>query len=284
MFIWENKIPDFLIEKKNIVRMVLFTALFALAFINFYAPFSIETQFNVTDLQLFFYSSLVILTGVLVVVISRILLYRYSRKNNVTYLQYALWIMGEIICMTIVYSVLDKYVVQDPRNMESILRITLKNTALVLLLPYTFSWLYFAWQEKSKKLEELSKTDSPKGMPKRMINFHDEKGTLRFSVFSENLLYIESADNYITVYYLNKGGLSRFLVRTSMKNMEKNLSDYNIIRCHRSFMVNIDKVRILRKEKDGLHLELDLDKPFDLPVSKTYVNNVLEAFSGNSAG
>ena len=32
----------------------------------------------------------------------------------------------------------------------------------------------------------------------------DEKGDLKISIALENLLYIESADNYTTIYYLNK--------------------------------------------------------------------------------
>ncbi len=44
-------------------------------------------------------------------------------------------------------------------------------------------------------------------------------------------------------------------------------------------MVNLDKVDIIRKEKDGLHLELDTDPPISLLVSKTYFKAVIETFS-----
>ena len=35
-----KKIPSYIYEKQNIVRLVLLTALFALVFINIYKPFS----------------------------------------------------------------------------------------------------------------------------------------------------------------------------------------------------------------------------------------------------
>ena len=38
-----------------------------------------------------------------------------------------------------------------------------------------------------------------------MIPFYDDKSVLQFSVKKENLLYIESAENYVNVCYLNKG-------------------------------------------------------------------------------
>ena len=69
----QKPVPRYLTEKKNLVRLVLFTALFALIFINLYSPFGADKWFDVTRLEFFTYSSLVILTGVLVVVISRII-------------------------------------------------------------------------------------------------------------------------------------------------------------------------------------------------------------------
>jgi DNA-binding LytR/AlgR family response regulator len=44
-------------------------------------------------------------------------------------------------------------------------------------------------------------------------------------------------------------------------------------------MVNLDRVAIIRKESDGLNLELNTDPPARLLVSKTYVKQVMEAFS-----
>jgi len=43
MFDWQEKIPAYLTEKSNIVRLILFTAAFALIFINLYAPFGVYT-------------------------------------------------------------------------------------------------------------------------------------------------------------------------------------------------------------------------------------------------
>lgn len=72
---FQKPIAPYLIEKKNIVNLILFTALFALVFINIYSPFGADRWFSLTRFQFFTYSSLVILTGVLVVVISRIIMY-----------------------------------------------------------------------------------------------------------------------------------------------------------------------------------------------------------------
>ena len=74
-----KKIPDYLTEKGNIIITIFLTAIFALIFINIYSPFNVNYWYEITDTQLFFYSSLIILTGVLVVVISRIIMYHYYK-------------------------------------------------------------------------------------------------------------------------------------------------------------------------------------------------------------
>jgi DNA-binding LytR/AlgR family response regulator len=61
--------------------------------------------------------------------------------------------------------------------------------------------------------------------------------------------------------------------------MEEKFSGTEIIRCHRSYMVNFEKVKVIKKDKDGLKLELDNPSVTDIPVSKTYVDNVMQTFS-----
>lgn len=276
----EYPIPDYLTRKGNLVRLVIFTAVFALAFINIYDPFGVDTYLELRGIRLFLNSSLVILTGMLVVVISRVIMYFFSRKIQLNYWQYILWVFLEILVMAFVYSIYVKFILVDERDFMEISSISMKNTSLVILLPYTILWLFFSWQDKTIKLQKLEEKDMPAGAKRAgMITFRDEKGTLRLSVQHEDLLYLEAADNYVTIYYLRGDKVQKFMVRNSMRAYEEQFKDSSIIRCHRSYMVNLSKVRIIRKEKDGLHLELGNDPAISLLVSKTYVSGVMEAFS-----
>jgi len=280
MLIWEISIPEYLTKKQNIIRTVLFTAVFALAFINFYSPFGVNTRFNITTkIQLLLFSSLIILTGVLVIVISRIILYHYSKIRRINYFQYILWVIAEIISMAAFYTVFVKFILKDERYFTEIFKVSIKNTSLVLLLPYSILSLYFSWRFKSEQLEELSYKDKITDSSKKMIPFHDEKGTLRFSILLGDLLYLEATDNYVTIFYIDNGKITKYLIRNSLKNFEPKLQPKKIMRCHRSYMVNFEKVKIMRKDKGGLFLELDIEQKFSLPVSKTYVGAVIEAFS-----
>lgn len=279
----DGKIPAYLYDKKNSLRMILFTALFALLFINLFQPFGSRDWYpGISDIKYFAFSSLIILTGMLVVVISRVILIAYSNRRDVLYWQYALWILCEIVAMAIFYTLFAKFFPKDGivRDISEIFRQSLFNTTLVLLLPYLISWLYFSWKEKSALLEHIGHEKIADIHAKTLIAFPDEKGDLKISIMLENLLYIESADNYATIYYLNKSRLSRFLLRNSLKWMEENLTkETPLVRCHRSYIVNIDKVKILKKIKGGLVLELDAESTPDIPVSKTYYEEFMNKFS-----
>jgi hypothetical protein len=272
-------IPTYLIDKKNIVRLILFTSLFALVFINIYSPFGANRWFNLTRLQFLTYSSLVILTGVLVLVISRIIMYHFCRKHIINILQYILWIFAEILCMALFYALFEKLVLKDIRIFPDLVKISARSTALVLLLPYSVLWLYFSWKDKKEQINRLAENKSFPVNPREMIAFYDEKKVLRLSIKTESLLYIESAENYVSICYLDEDKVSKYLLRDTLKKMEVIFAGTEIIRSHRSYLVNFEKVKVIRKDKDGLKLELDSPVAIDIPVSKTYVDTVMQTFS-----
>ena len=275
-----QKIPDYLNEKGNIVRLVIYTAAFALVFINIYQPFGSKNWFQVSDVKYFLFSSLIILTGVLVVVISRIIMYYFSKNHDLLISQYAVWVLGEIIAMSLFYTILETFAFNDTRSFKEMMKQSTINTSLVLLLPYSTIWLYFSLKDKNKKLEELSHELEVMEQPvKGILNFFDEKKELRLSVFSEQVLWIEAADNYVKIQYLNKGKVSAFMVRNTLKIIEESLINTSMVRCNRSTIVNFDHVIILRKEKEGILLGLDKEFIPDIPVSKTYAEKVMLRFS-----
>ena len=278
-----NKLAEYLYNKKNNVRIIIFTALFALLFINLFQPFGSRNWYpNISDTKYFVFSSIIILTGMLVVVISRVILVSSAKKNALLYWHYSIWILCEIFAMAIFYTLFSILIPKDgiEREIREVFEQSLYNTALVLLLPYSISWLYLSWKEKSQLLENIEQENIQNKASKTLIAFPDEKGDLKISVMLENLLYIESADNYATIYYINKSSKSHYMIRNSLKWMEENLAkETPLVRCHGSYIVNLDKVKILKKEKNGIMLELDAESTPDIPVSKTYYQSFMDKFS-----
>lgn len=267
----------------NITRLIVFTALFALIFINLYAPFGVESWYKVTRVELFFYSSLVILTGVLVVVISRIIMYHYSKRHPITLFQFILWVLAEILFMAIFYSLFEDLILNDKRSFDTLLKNSIMNTALVLLLPYALQWLYFSWKDQKIKLEAFKEGSPSEETIRNMIAFNDEKGIMQLSIKFDQLLYIEASGNYISIAYSHNYKMRKTLIRNTLKEIENAHPNSDLIRCHRSFIVNFSNVKLMRKTKEGLVLELEASEPIEIPVSKSYIDKVMQIFS-RSAG
>lgn len=279
-----QKIPEYLNDKGNLIRLIVYTALFALVFINIYQPFGSRNWFPVSEIIFFVFSSLVILTGVLVVVISRIIMYRYTRKHDLLLWQYIIWVVAEIVAMALFYSLFGSIILNDARPLREIMRQSVINTSLVLLLPYATIWLYLSWKDKNKKLENLIQDDSkPEKQSDQVYNFFDEKKELKLSVKADQVIRIDSADNYVKVHFLNKGKITSFMIRNTLLSIENDFANTTLIRCNRSVIVNFDKVKVLRKEQDGIYLSLDLASVQDIPVTKKYAGRVLSRFSNYSA-
>ena len=108
------------------------------------------------------------------------------------------------------------------------------------------------------------------------ITLFDNSGVLKMSLSLASLYYIESDDNYIVVWYTDsKGELKKYMLRCRLKTVEESFKGSSLVRCHRKYIVNIDKVKVLRKERDGYELDLDNDLIPPITITKTYIANVL---------
>jgi hypothetical protein len=275
---FNQKMPSYIYSKQNIVYLILSTAFFALIFINLYKPFSSENWYPVSDFMFFVFSSLIILTGVLVVVISRVILYRTGKRKAITIGNYAVWIVLEIFFMSLFYTIYTLALNPERDYLSSFKESTI-NTALVLLLPYTIVHLYLIYRENKRQLEKIESAHAETTLPQKIYSFYDEKNELRLSVNRNNLLYIESADNYVLIWYLNKGSLTKFMLRNSMKAIEEQMAETHLLRCHRSYIVNFEQINVIRRQKDGIYVEFGMKDVPDIPISKKYSERVILKFT-----
>ncbi len=103
-----------------------------------------------------------------------------------------------------------------------------------------------------------------------LINFKDESGQIKFSVQRSNLIYLESASNYLMVFYKIDDEVKREMVRNTLKKIQEEMEAFNIIRCHRSYMVNMQNVIFAKKDGRNYMLKLQQVKNM-IPVSRNYL-------------
>lgn len=273
-------IPSFIYKRSNQIAMIVFVPIFALVFILIYRPFDFD---KIGDTDLFAWlqiprelsiqliTVLMILVGMAVVAISRTLMAIYTRRRPISYVKYIIWVFLEIVIMALIYTVAAMFT-DTPKSVVEIFRNSLIKTILVLFIPYVMCYIYFIWRERVAQLKSLREriAEDETVLQNAYVQIYDEKNEMRLSIRRENLIMIESADNYVCVWYLNNNAPKKTLVRNTLKRVAEQLVKTSIIRCHRSYMINIDIIKVLRREKEGLFVEFGIEGVPDVPISKTY--------------
>lgn len=275
-------IPSFIYKKSNQITMVIFVPIFALLFIAIYSPFDfnqIDTEGKVLswlhiesrELAVQLITLGLILIGMAVAAISRWIMGVYTRKHQISYVTYISWIACEILVMTLLFT-LGGFSIEPNKSVVTIFRNSLIKTFFILLIPYTLCYIYFIWQERVAQLRSIKArlAEDETTLKTAYVQIFDDKGEMRLSVRRENLIMMESADNYVCVWYLNNNSPKKVLVRNTLKNIADSLSSTHIQRCHRSYMVNLDLVKVMRREKEGVFVELGIEGVPEVPISKTY--------------
>lgn len=278
-------IPSFIYSRANQIFMILFVPIFALIFINIYRPLDfdrIDDSFlnglNISrEISIQLIALLMVAGGMAVATISRVIMRAYTNKRPITYLGYIVWILGEISVMASLYTLAALFTDTD-KSVPELFNNSFVKTSLILLIPYTMCYTYFVWQENRRELRTLRKQidRDETVLQKAYIQILDEKGEMRLSIRRENLLLIESADNYVCVYYLNGDKTKKSMVRNTLSRIAEHLQGSRIVRCHRSYMINLDHAKVLHRDKEGVFIELGIEGVPDVPISKTYADNVKE--------
>ena len=123
---------------------------------------------------------------------------------------------------------------------------------------------------------EMSLTSAESVVYPSLINLYDYNGTLKLTINSDSLYYIESQDNYVKIYYENQEKLLSYMLRCRTKAIEENLADTSMVRCHRSFMVNVMKINHIKKGGKARYIVLNNNEIKPIPVSKSYFKNLIE--------
>ena len=225
--ILNNKIPAYLLGKYQLIGTITFSVLFAIVFLNIYIPFSETAWFALGGSVMFSLTIIFTTASILMLVISRMLMYRSKKIFELTYAGYTIWCMAEIalICMfytwlTLVYST---PLAETPWTTFGR---TLLYGTIALGIPYLISGMYFAIIDKNNTIKLMNfenvVTDEPVKPEAQMskITLFDNSGALKLSLNPDSLYYIESDDNYIKVWYTDsKGEMKQYMLRCRLKTV-----------------------------------------------------------------
>lgn len=154
---------------------------------------------------------------------------------------------------------------------------------LTLVFPYlVLDLLAHIYETRCRLIEaqeQIHEMEIGTGREDDPIKFVDEKDTVRLVLTPNKIISIESSGNYVDILYDNNGHASRFSLRNSLKAIEPVCTQHGLMRCHRSFFLNISKVKVLKRTPDGMFAEIDFEGVPDIPVSKSYMSDVFNKFN-----
>lgn len=128
--------------------------------------------------------------------------------------------------------------------------------------PYTIITLLLV--VLSPKEESVMAESSP-------IRFLDKAHKLKFLAVAESVLYVKADENYVKIVYEEGGNVKTYDLRNSMKGVEQSLLQHGLLRCHRSYFVNPQHIKTVRRTKEGLVLaDINIDGCPPVPISSTY--------------
>lgn len=279
-----------LLELGNIVISLIISVLFALVFLVVYSPYSDTAWFGLAKSESFLLTTTFVVASILFLIISRILMYFLSKNMlKMTYLKYSLWLMMEIILIGVFHAVLSiVYVELTEFSVSFIVTKSIMITLLALGVPYVVSAMWITIKDMHNTLlvtdtNNIASDGEAIAQNIDIINIADNKGVLKLSVKLDNLYYIKAEDNYTIVYYSKNGLLNRYMIRCKIQTIEDTFRGTPLMRCHRTYIVNTNKIKVLRHESDGFYMDFDFEGIEPIPVSKTYTKTVIEYFSRKKA-
>jgi hypothetical protein len=252
-------------QKQDRYLLIIIVFVFSVAFLNLFVPFNINRWYSDSGIIQFLRLSSYGFVVALVFLFTQFPLRKWLKQKQFRIKYYISWLLIEITLISLVYM----FLYGNPvGNFMNDFIFSIRYTVLGIIIPYSFALLIIYYKNQRAEINLLRKNIK---MPstKNLLQFRDEKNRIKFSVLASNLLYLEGADNYVYVFYAEKGKVKRDVLRNSLKNMEESLKPESIVRCHRSYMINSRKIESVKNSGKRIYLKL-IDTSETIPVSSRY--------------
>lgn len=121
--------------------------------------------------------------------------------------------------------------------------------------------------------------EHPIAQTSRPILLKGENQNEELNLKTNELLYITAANNYVEIFYKKGESVEKTLMRSTLKKMETQLAEHpHFFRCHKTFIVNLNKVEKISGNAQGYKLHLSESETL-IPVSRSLNKEIAERIS-----
>ena len=240
-------------------------------FILFFQPFELDnTDVNNYILTIAGFSGITfLLIGVLQIILpwsfpKQLNKKKWDLKREII-LQFLLWVLNSVAwAFYIVYVA----------GVKLSMYLEVKIVILSLVPPLI---ILFVKEIRSLRMQLYSLRVLHKEKRQEHIELVSENRSERLIMESSELILIKSAENYVEIHYLAGGTGTKKLLRTTFKGIEDQLKPFSqMIRCHRTCIINMDHVIKLQREYSRIYLKMNGVEE-EIPVSRQYLLGIRNA-------
>jgi hypothetical protein len=212
------------------------------------------------------------------------------REEKWTVAKEVVFFIWVIVCVGAVNLLINHWLYGNQGNWENLLT-SIGITAAVAVLPVTISILVKQqsllrrFSTEAKQIENSLFTPAPipidrpilpvdtplvpEPVPLAFIELTGENTQDKLQLPIDDLLYIHAADNYVKIFYTLTGEVQSSILRSPLRKMEETLAAYpQFYRCHRTYLVNLEKVIHISGNAQGFKLHLHGTTDL-IPVSRS---------------
>ncbi len=251
-------------------------SIFFYCFIIFFLPFGVNNydpnhQYTFTFLFQIFYFFVSLLTFSL---LNEIVLRPFVFKN-ISFRRIILWSFWTLFFLsTVVFVTYNMVGDWHDFRLSSYLEFLIQ-VPLVLIFPIVGVFFFFRYKSLQDQIEHILTTKETILDENQLLEFKGQGSKDQITLSLSNFLYGKSQDNYVELYFLEKDELKKFLIRSSLNNLSASVKSQVIVRCHRSYIINLLHVSAVKGGNHEMTLHID---PYDMaiPVSKSYRDATLK--------
>ncbi|WP_158839747.1 LytTR family DNA-binding domain-containing protein [Polaribacter sp. L3A8] len=261
------------------IKISFFHGLFLFLFLYLFKPFYLN-QFEVIILEYTLSIGIIACLATFIVLYIPALIFKeYFNEDN--------WTIGRNLLLMVVgvtsVSILLWYITLIYSEAHQLTKISLLEFLFYTLLVSLIPLIYFIFlNEKKIRIRREKKVFEIKEIKKekeisilkelaKEISIYSDNGKENITFLIDNLVYVTSQGNYASFFLINKNNeLKEKILRVTLTKIATELKEYsNIIRCHKSYIVNINFITDISGNARGYLLESDFTYT-SIPVSRSF--------------
>lgn len=262
--------------KENVLVYVAALLFFmSLSFLYFFEPFEVYIPEHKIDY--FWICFIHASTSVVIIGAFSLIKFHEKHEDNWTVYKEILLVCLFLLLVGVVQFLIRDVIYDNPNNWSwRYLYEEIRNTFLigslfvVLLVSLNHNRLNSKNIKSANSLNSLRKNTSPNLSTSITIN--TQVKSEEFDLNIDNFLFAKADGNYVELF-LNKENIRKIIKRITIKELEATLEPYpNIIKTHRSYLVNLKHIKNVSGNAQGYKLEINHYEE-KIPVSRNMIEN-----------